>query len=211
MTRGNELITTASSLIAAGLAEAGMQKRKGDIFTRELVSGVLGWVGLNRAVRRTEGILEINPVIGVRHQELEQLVARFLEEDFHPYVPPTISIALGYLTAEQRFRSWLFDDKSDQRAVAQTLVATITEFGNPFMAAHSTLAAIAKAMEAETGIPSDLAYRLPVAYVLIGDPAKAEAYLSNKCAELGDAENPYAVRYRTFASRLLEFAASRGQ
>lgn len=209
MTRGNELITVASRLIAAGLVETGMQRRKGDVFTRELVSGVLGWVGLNRAVRKKEGILEINPVIGVRHQELEALVARLLDEDFHPYVPPTISIALGYLTAERRFRSWLFDDKSNQRAVAQSLVATITEFGDPFMRAHSTLGDIARAMESDTGVPSDIAYRLPVAYVLMGEPAKAKEYLDDKCAELGTAENPYAVRYRTFASRLAEFAGSR--
>lgn len=204
MTKGAEIIRVTSRQIATHLVEAGMQKRKGDIFTRELVPEVLGWIGLNRAYQKKEGVLEINPVIGVRHQELEELLASLLHETFHPYVPPTISIALGYLTAEHRFKSWQFESGRDADAVAQTLVENILEFGYPFMTAYSTLPAITKAMEAGTGVPSDLAYRVPLAYALMGDSSKAENYLAQKLAELGDAENPYAVRYKTFASRFRE-------
>jgi hypothetical protein len=201
MTKGNEIIRVTSKLVATHLVEAGMQKRKGDIFTRELVPEVLGWIGLNRAYKRKEGILEINPVIGVRHQELEELLASLLHETFHPYVPPTISIALGYLTAEHRFKSWRFESGRNADAVAQTLVENVLEFGYPFMTAYSTLPAITKAMEASTGVPSELAYRVPLAYALMGDSSKAENFLAQKLAELGKAENPYAVRYKTFASR----------
>jgi hypothetical protein len=35
----------------------------------------------------------------------------------------------------------------------------------------------------------------------MGDSSKAENFLAQKLAELGKAENPYAVRYKTFASR----------
>lgn len=201
MTKGNSLILTASEFISRGLVEAGMQRRKGDIFTREAVAGVLGWVGLNKAFRRKEQTLEVNPVIGVRHQQIEELLASLLEEEFHPYVPPTVSISLGYITPERKFSSWLFTTGIDHATVAEHLVGTIIEFGYPFMTTHSTLPAIIKAMEVGTGVPSDLAYRLPIAYSLSGDPEKAETYLINKCAELGNAENAYSLQYRTFASK----------
>jgi hypothetical protein len=201
MTKGNNLISTISGFISGGLSEAGMQKRKGDIFTLELAVGIIGWVGLNRVFMRKEKTLEINPVIGVRHQQTEELLASLLDEDFHPYVPPTISISLGYVTPERRFRSWLFKPESDQDVVAESLVSKIVEFGYPFMAEHSSLPAIIEAMEASMGVPSEIAYRLPVAYFISGDPQKSETYLANKCAELGNAANPYSLRYQTFASR----------
>ena len=104
MTKRNDRISTASELIATGLEKAGMKKRKGDIFTQELSPAVLGLVGLNRAFRRSDGTIEIKSLVSDT-QELEKLLATFLEEKFHPYVPPTISIALGYLTPERRFLS----------------------------------------------------------------------------------------------------------
>ena len=74
------------------------------------------------------------------------------------------------------------------------------------MTAHSTLSAITAEMEAGTGIPPELAYRLPVAYLLMGQSPKAVSYLRSKCAELGDSQNAYSLRYRRFASKLRGFA-----
>src|SRR5690242_10447195 len=91
------------------LGAYGFRKRAGQVLTAELAPDVLGWIGLNRATKhRAPGEVEINPVVGVRHQAVERLVAELLGIKFHAYVPPTVCTPLGYLLPEARFRSWLF-------------------------------------------------------------------------------------------------------
>ena len=53
------------------LGKHGYKKRAGRIFTLYISSDFIGWLGLNRAVQRGDGSLAINPVIGVRYQQLE--------------------------------------------------------------------------------------------------------------------------------------------
>lgn len=82
------------------LAELGFKKRAGDVFTVDLDEDVLGWLGLNRATEhRPAGEVEINPVVGVRHQVVERIVAECRGEKFHAYQPPTVSTPLGYPVA----------------------------------------------------------------------------------------------------------------
>ena len=97
MTKGSNLISSVSRLATHELENVEVHKRAKDVFTRELTSKVIGWIGLNRAFRKKDQVLEINPVVGVRNQALEKLLAALLNEEFHPFVPPTISINLGYL------------------------------------------------------------------------------------------------------------------
>src|SRR5690606_27740771 len=92
-----EIRSRVLELVRAELAGLAFEKRAGDIFTRDLTSEVLGWIGLNRATRGRPGVLEINPVVGVRHQPIERLLAELRGEKAHPYVPPTLSVHLGYL------------------------------------------------------------------------------------------------------------------
>ena len=58
------------------LVKSGLKKRAGHVFTLEIAAGVLGWLGLNRATKhRGPGEVESSPVVGVRFQEVERLVA----------------------------------------------------------------------------------------------------------------------------------------
>jgi ABC-type branched-subunit amino acid transport system ATPase component len=65
------LVAEAGEAWRAALGSAGFRKRSGDVYTRQVAEDVLGWLGLNRAVNRGDGLLEVNPVVGVRHQVLE--------------------------------------------------------------------------------------------------------------------------------------------
>ena len=79
-------------LVTPLLAELNFRKRAGQIFTAEITDDVLGWLGLNRATRHCPaGEVEINPVVGVRHQGVERIVAECRGEKFHAYQPPTRS------------------------------------------------------------------------------------------------------------------------
>ncbi len=52
---------------------------------------MLGWLGLNRASTHDAGTaVELFPVVGVRHQGVERVVAELRGEKFHQYIPATV-------------------------------------------------------------------------------------------------------------------------
>ena len=91
--------------VAPLLKLAGLKKHADSVYTLDLSPGILGWFGLNRATRhRAPGEVEINPVVGVRFQEVEQLVSALCGEKFHSHIPPTVSSPLGYVMPDARYR-----------------------------------------------------------------------------------------------------------
>ena len=62
----------------------GFRKRAGAIFTLDVTTGVLGWLGLNQASKhQPAGEFSVNPVVGARHQEVARLVANLRDDKFH--------------------------------------------------------------------------------------------------------------------------------
>jgi hypothetical protein len=112
-------VRLAESTLREPLELIGFRKRGPGIFTITLADGVLGWLGLNYANRhRPEGHVAIHPVIGVRHQAVERLIARLCREEFHEYLPPTISVPIGYVMPASRDMIWEFSDQ--RKMIAET-------------------------------------------------------------------------------------------
>lgn len=198
-----EIRSRVLELVRAELAGLAFTKRAGDIFTRDLTSEVLGWIGLNRATRGRPGVLEINPVVGVRHQPIERLLAELRGEKAHPYVPPTLSVHLGYLMPERAYRPWLFPEGEDPEAEAMRMVQAIGEFGVPFMRENAALEPLVATLETSAfGIAEQRHYRLPVMYFLLDRKARAEEYIAERLGELRARDDLAARHYRSFAEAL---------
>jgi hypothetical protein len=195
MTTGG-LLTGVLAAIDQRLTPMGFRERAGEVYTIDVADEVLGWLGLNRAFRRGEGRYEINPIVGVRQQQVERAVAELLGESPHPDVPPTISIALGYLMPEQRYRAWLFDGH-DLDAVATDLAAAIERYGLPFMHHYAPLDAIARGLERGLGHYRD--YSHPVALAIAGDADGAASVLATAVDRLGGRQDRSAQQLRRFA------------
>jgi hypothetical protein len=197
-----ELIERILKMTGTLLADVGMRKRERQIYTCELSQEIFGWLGLNTATHRSDGRLQINPVIGVRHLGIEKLVAEALGKKLHPYIPPTISTPLGYIMPEKKYATWLFGEGDvDDLAVAK-MVEAIQKYGVPFMRSHANLDAIIEALESGCGFPTNTAYRLPVAYFLQGQTEKAVQYLRNRLATFGEKETMASQDYKKFAAGL---------
>lgn len=128
----------------SALSALGFKKRAGGILTIEIGEGVLGWVGLNVSSTAAKiGVLPVNPVIGVRHQAVEQTVAELRGMKAHPYAPPTYARPLSALADNISANSFiLHDDEGDEQTVAG-LVEAVETYGLPFMhqyADHQQLA-----------------------------------------------------------------------
>ncbi len=189
---------------AEELARLGFRKRGGFVFTRNLAPEILGWLGLNIALNKDRS-LEVNPVVGVRHQRLERLVAELMAIRYHPYNPPSLSIHVGYLTEAPDYSPLLVADDWERASVIGTLGGIVQAYGLPFMTATMDIAALAAKLETgRFGIPHQTALRLPVAYFVLNETGRAQQYLAGQLQELDGRADPQATQYRAFASRLLE-------
>lgn len=198
-----EIGSRVREVVREDLAGLGFKKRAGDIFTRNINSEVLGWLGLNRATKGRLGVLEINPVVGVRHQPTERLLAELREEKFHAYVPPTLSVHLGYLMPERKYTPWLFPEGEDPAKQASSMIQAVSESGVSFMDENATLESMVATMKASGfGIPEQQHFRLPVMYYLMGQKGRAEEYIESQLNELGERDDLAAEYYRSFAKVL---------
>jgi hypothetical protein len=192
-------VSAASTLaiLREPLESMGFRKRSGRIFTVELHPDVLGWLGLNTASRhQAPGALEVNPVVGVRHQVVEHLVAELRRETFHPFQPPTVCTPLGYAMPAGRYQAWVLTQGPDAAARA-SLIDAVTSYGLPFMSGLAAIESLCAA--AEQGVGFNLEYRLPVIRLLLGRTRDAQAGLDDDLSRLGVREDRAAEQLRSFA------------
>jgi hypothetical protein len=189
--------------IAAALAKLRFQMRETGIFTIPIGNETEGWVGLNK---RTEGrILEINPVVGVRNYRLEEFVARARAEALHPYLPPSVSIPLGYLTPQASFKTWDFGAGFGADEIVGDLVKNIQDYALPFMYSNSKLDNIYNTIKQPRFCNREkAAYYLPALDILLDRAFFAKEFVTAKLLEISNRADQAAERYKEFARAILE-------
>ncbi|MCC6618869.1 MAG: hypothetical protein IT341_07500 [Chloroflexi bacterium] len=188
--------------MTAALRPMGFIRRQADgLFTIELAPDVLGWLGLNGATKWHPGAVQVNPVIGVRHQVVERMVAELRGDRFHRYIPPTVSIPIGYVMPERTFTTWLFEPAS-MVAKAADLAAAVERYGLSAMHVARDLHGLLDKMGQRWGFSHQNVYRRPVIQWLLGDPDGALADAHASVAELGDRDDPAAEELRHYVDEL---------
>jgi hypothetical protein len=202
MTSGIELTVGA---LREPLMQAGFRKRSGGTFTISLADGVLGWLGLNSVSRhRPRGQIAIHPIIGVRHQAVERLIAGVLQETFRNYQPPTIVTPVGYVMPEHRDKIWEFGGQHGTTAAPEVIEA-IVDYGMPFMRSHTHLSAILEA--ANEGLCRCSEYCVPAILEVMGRHDDAKTAVARAVDGLGDRQDAAAQKLHHFAAA---FGAAEG-
>jgi hypothetical protein len=198
------LLKTFNAHLEPLLEAEGFKKRSGEIFTRQLAEGFIGWLGLNRA-KQPEGF-ELNPVVGVRCQELEYLLSTLLKERAHKYVPPTVAISFGYVMPKRQYCPWILR-KDTVASVGVDMVAAIVRYGVPFMASTCTLREIGILLGSPQFASAEhAAYRRPLVKWLLGDREGALRTCAFDGQKLGTRSDPAAEHFRQFARGLESLA-----
>ena len=190
--------------VQEALGALGFQKRKAGILTLSVKPDVVGSVGLNVATTgRGPGILEINPVVGVRNQQIERLVAELANEPFNEVIPVTLAGNVGYMSPADRYLPFLFMEGGAVEPVADELCETVATYGMPFINTNANLPTLVESMRTvRFGIPFVLEYRIPVGLFLLDDYARVKEFLGSKLAEIRSRNDPAALLYKSFASEL---------
>jgi hypothetical protein len=177
---------TAFGLVQNRLAGSGFKKRKPGILTSFISDDVLGWVGLNKATRGRGDALEVNPVVGVRNQRIERLVAELTGDAFDELIPPTIAGNVGYLSPAHRYLAFTFSDSGPNEEVADRLCEAVNMHGLPFMKKAADLRTLVEAMQTtRLETPEQLNYRIPVGLWLLANAEEAKAFIATRLSEIG--------------------------
>jgi len=196
------------SILRTHLASLGFKERKPGIMTYQMPDGVIGWIGLNKATRGQKELLEINPVVGVRNQQIEKLVSELLDEHFDEVVPATLAGNIGYLMPAAKYRPFIFSQHAPIEPIASELAQDIREYGLPFIRKHVELGVLVESLRTCRFAVRFMAdYRIPCGLLLLGRIDEAEAYLQEKTRAMNTQHDPAAVRYKAFASKFLQRAA----
>jgi hypothetical protein len=200
MTPLRDIIAAMSAATKERLVRAGFRKRADDNFTLDLDHRTQGSVALNRATYHNRGPLDVNPVIGIRDQEVERLLAELLGERFHPYWPSTVSRPLGYLTPAQWIVTWTFETLESVPMQAEDMTQAILTYGIPYMKESSSRDAFIETMRAQPANEM-FRYRLPLILWLEGSTEEASAMVDRRMAEVWNRADATAPHYRRFADR----------
>jgi hypothetical protein len=198
------LIDRVGDVAREDLAALGFKKRTGQTYTIDLGEGMLGILGLNSATEHQhKGVVGVNPIIGLRHQEVERMVAELRGTPFNAYHPATVNTPLGYLMPGNRYVEWTIDTNgSTLSRQVKDMVEAVRAYGLPFMKENRTLESVRRLLDEGIGYDHQLVYRRPVAYLLAGEERLAREILDASVARLGERTDAAAQQLRQFAEAL---------
>jgi hypothetical protein len=184
------------------LMEDGFHSGVHGILLRPIRPGFAMFLGLNTATHRGDGMVGINPVVGLRDDAVQNLLT---ELTGHRWIGPTLSIPLGYLMPERRYIEWEFGTADS--AVAMALRDSIRTFGYPAvqsLANHEAVIEMLKEMKEKRQKFTTLyrPYQLPVAYLLRGRKDLAIQELHCELDNIRERMDTAAMEYRLFAEKL---------
>lgn len=191
------------------LASLGFEKRKFGIMTIRISDDVLGWIGLNSATGGMKDAVEVNPVVGVRNQKIETLVAEIVGEKADKVIPATLAGHIGYMKPANKYAPYFFYRDTSLEPPAQALIVDVRDYGIPFIQAHSDVAVLVEGLRTyRFAIDYMAEYRIPAGLFLLGLMEEAQAALDAALKKTGDRQDPAALRFRFFAAN---FAAKLGR
>jgi hypothetical protein len=164
---------------------------------RPIRPGFHTFIGLNTATHRGDGLVGINPIIGLRDDAVENLLT---ELTGYPGIV-TLSMSLGYLMPEQRYIEWVFSTANP--ATVQQLLDSIRTFGYVAVELLASREAVSQALKDRRMTDNQSrAYRLPIAYLLQGEKDSAIRELRCELDSISVRTDEAANHYRLFAQNL---------
>jgi hypothetical protein len=193
-TARRELIDAGLSACRRQLEALGFRRHKPHLFTMPLAPRVLGWVALGTGIHRGDGSMDITPVVGLLHQDVQRVVAICAHLPYHRYYPPTVGTNVGHLTPDRRDLWVVFPPHESVEGPAARVCQPISEYGVPWMREHASLAAIYELLSSRRFPSSPMAdFKLPVIAWMLGQADVARQLLRNELKRIRESGGPNAA------------------
>lgn len=196
--------TLAAESLVAPLKAVGFRKRAAGFFTVELAPDALGLVSLNTASEHMEpGTVRVNPIVGVRHLEVERVLAELKNETPHAYMPATVQEPIGYVMPQHTYTTWLLSVDDDMGGPAAEIARAVEDHGLPYMRDAAPLERVVALLRAGRTATRGQ-FLLPVALALAGDTTAALDAVAVTERDVEGQRGPFATAFRAFAVRFRE-------
>jgi len=132
------------NLLRTKLVAAGFTQWPGDVFTRSLADGVSAWLGLRWTwFDEYPGVVQVDTIVGVRHDGVQIIAAKALDQVFQACVPATVVDRLDDLMdSGPEDTVWtLLGEPADEGHTAE-LLAKIQQYGEPYFDRFADLDAV---------------------------------------------------------------------
>jgi hypothetical protein len=192
-----ELRTAVDEILTGRLGERGYKRVKEGIYLLPILPRISGWTGIGLASYKRGAEVDADPMIGVRHDDVEELMPRLSGE-----ADPTILRPLYELLPGESYKTWSFTE-SNLNQKADELVKSLAEYGQGLMQELTGLDAIREAL-ATWAFADTRRTRLPAVLLLQGDREAAEDEIARQKRALANAgDKDVEAEYEEFATRLL--------
>jgi hypothetical protein len=177
-------------------------KRRGILLQPGPTKAASGWLGLNLATWGLPEVVQVNPVVGVRHVPLEVALTKLAG---WPAPVACVSRPLGHLMPQKMFVQWDFTPDGVSRTAAD-LAQTVSEFGQPFIDFWSDWDTFAAEIGTSGLLTDNVQFIvLPIVSALRGDTEAANEKIALELRRIGDSGDVYALGYRDFAAKFAEY------
>lgn len=203
MVLNGQTVKRITSAIERDFVPTGASKH-GHSYTWPVTEGFSGWLGINMILGRADDAVGLNPIVGVVSEQIEDLLR---STSGWPQPAPTLISSLGYLLPAKRYVEWPFAAPWTSASDAKTneLIACLKQYGIPFIKSNASLPAIIENLEETRHTYKQSAiYRLPAAYLIQGDSARARRYVEDQLTAMKGANDMAATDYRAFAAKFLD-------
>jgi hypothetical protein len=169
--------------ITDALLDLGFKRVRLGVFAFEISPNIYAWLGLNR-VRKSSMELELYPVIGVVHLDVNEIV--YLRTNAKKDLSPTISVPICYLLKEGKYRTWTWRKGNDEMSVTADLKKVVRSYGLPFIDRFSSIEKIYKEFCADELSDGEVRWTVntqrvvPAAMFLTNRMGAIESYLKNQ-------------------------------
>jgi hypothetical protein len=150
-----------------------------------------------------DGVLRLQPIVGVIWEPLELIVARLTDRTYNRLQVITLRTNVGYLRAAGGFLEYPIPAVPDTEQLVEKVVLETLQLGDTFWNKFHRFEEIRAALR-DYSLTSrmDADLREPCALILDGNVEDAKALVRTRLAEIGDKKGPWFDLYRGFAGRL---------
>lgn len=197
-----DLERASQDACASALRQYGFAAKRRGLLLQPLVNkNVTGWLGLNLATWGLPAKLQVNPVVGVRHVQLEKALV-----ELAGWKAPVacVSKPLGYLMPQNAFVQWDFLAGGDLASIAEDLAHAVATYGQPFIDEWANWDKFSAGVAQSELLPqNERFFVLPLVAAINGDRLGAESLIRQELDRVGDAADVYSKGYRAFSDKLM--------
>src|SRR2546421_9646472 len=198
------IVRLTRSALSRKMPGAGF-KGKGLIFRSAPIDGVARRVAFGEATHQSDGLLRIEPSVGIIHEPLEEILADLTGNSSNLWGAVTLLTNIGYLEDAGHFRSFAIASPEVVEKVCGEAVGLSVELGEKFWRQYGSLEAILRGFQRRPplGPTSSTDLRFPIALVLAGQTERSCEIVARRRNEVGEAVGPWFDSFRRFTGRFL--------